>query len=277
MIKLTWYCQCNWITVLWAAWSSTLYSIAGVFSRIRHSSRPECVFLKFTENTDWIVFIPAVPPASDSFTINVTSESDCVSSEYMLIRFNGHFSFWSFCTMTTIHNEKSVVFTVCTVTVWTNNSSPWSGFISRNLDRRLQRTLCNWATPFIKDEDRFRLVKTVPWILYFSNINYLIKAGGLKFCLFVAISVWNLQLQLFAELLSLRGLCISMALSADEFKVLRSMCGCQSSHWCGYSLYFGITDSTSWKYDPNKSFHWKTSSEQVSNMFTTFVLTTRKK
>ncbi len=56
-----------------------------------------------------------------------------------------------------------------------------------------------------------------------------------------------------------------MGCASDESNVLRSM--------CGYSLYFGITDSTSWKYDPNKNFHWKMSSEQVSNLFDTFVLT----
>ena len=54
--------------------------------------------------------------------------------------------------------------------------------------------------------------------------------------------------------------------------------------WCLLSvttsvwiLYFGITDSTSWKYDQNKNFHWKISSEQVSNMSATFVLTNWEK
>ncbi len=35
---------------------------------------------------------------------------------------------------------------------------------------------------------------------------FLGKAAVRKFCLFVAISVWNLELRLFAELSSLRGL-----------------------------------------------------------------------
>uniref|UniRef100_A0A8C2PUT6 C-type lectin domain-containing protein n=1 Tax=Cyprinus carpio TaxID=7962 RepID=A0A8C2PUT6_CYPCA len=32
--------------------------------------------------------------------------------------------------------------------------------------------------------------------------------------------------------------------SADESNVLRCMCGSQSLHWCGYFLYFRITDSS---------------------------------
>ncbi len=42
-------------------------------------------------------------------------------------------------------------------------------------------------------------------------------------------------------------------------------------------LYLGITDSTSWKYDPNKNFYWILSSEQISNMSATFVLTNWEK
>ncbi len=105
MIKLTWYCQCNFITAVWCSWSFSLCSITGVFTCVRLSNRTECEFLSVTENVAWTVFIPAVLPASDSFSIYVTSESDCLSSEYMLSRFDSYCGFWCFCTMTTIQNE----------------------------------------------------------------------------------------------------------------------------------------------------------------------------
>lgn len=35
-------------------------------------------------------------------------------------------------------------------------------------------------------------------------------------------------------------------------------------HWCGYTLFFVITDSKSWNYDPNKNFHRKMCSEQIT-------------
>ncbi len=49
------------------------------------------------------------------------------------------------------------------------------------------------------------------------------------------------------------GCASARLLGANESNVLRSMCGCQSTHSCGYSLYFGITDFMSWKYDPIKN------------------------
>ncbi len=50
----------------------------------------------------------------------------------------------------------------------------------------------------------------IDWNLVISIFLY-IKAAVRKFCLFVGISFWNLQLQLFAELFSLRGLCVGTA------------------------------------------------------------------
>ncbi len=85
----------------------------------------------------------------------------------------------------------------------------------------------------------------------------------------------NLELQLLAELSSLRGVVSRHGCSADESNVLKSMCGSQSPHWCGCLLYFAITDSSLRLgiYDPNKNFHRILSSEQVSNKPGTFVLT----
>ncbi len=60
-----------------------------------------------------------------------------------------------------------------------------------------------------------------------------LKAAVRKFCLFVDISVWNLQLQLFGKWSSLHGLCTGTG-PEDESNVLRSMC---------LILYLGITDS----------------------------------
>ncbi len=67
----------------------------------------------------------------------------------------------------------------------------------------------------------------------------------------------NLELQLLAELTSLRGVVRRHGSSTDESNVLRCMCGSQSPHRCGYLLYFAITDSSLCLgiYDPNKNFH----------------------
>ncbi len=54
----------------------------------------------------------------------------------------------------------------------------------------------------------------------------------------------NLELQLLAELSSLRGVVSWHSFSADESNVLRWMCSCQSPHRCGCLLYFAITDSS---------------------------------
>ncbi len=83
----------------------------------------------------------------------------------------------------------------------------------------------------------------------------------------------NLELQLFAELSSLHGLCFRYGSSVDESNVLRSMCDTQSLHQCGCLLYFAITDSSLRLgiYESNKNFHSIMPSEQVT--FATFVLT----
>jgi len=52
------------------------------------------------------------------------------------------------------------------------------------------------------------IIHNVEWIIRNAQI---FKAAVHMFGLFVAISVWNLQLQLFTELFSLRGLCGGMA------------------------------------------------------------------
>ncbi len=72
--------------------------------------------------------------------------------------------------------------------------------------------------------------------MYFNTF----KAAVHKFCLFVAIFVWNLQL--FAKLSSLRGLCIGTAPQRDESNVLRCMCGCHQrlfaiSHRTGVDIH----------------------------------------
>ncbi len=85
----------------------------------------------------------------------------------------------------------------------------------------------------------------------------------------------NLELQLFVELSSLRGIVSRHGSSADESNVLRWMCGSQSPHRCGYSLYFTVTDSSLRLgiYDPNKNCHHTLPSEHVSNKSAMFVLT----
>ncbi len=74
----------------------------------------------------------------------------------------------------------------------------------------------------------------------------------------------HLELQLFAELSSVRGVVLRLGSSTDESNVLRSMCGSQ----CGYLLYLAITDSSLRLgiYDPNKNFHRILSSEQVTSL-----------
>ena len=57
--------------------------------------------------------------------------------------------------------------------------------------------------------------------------------------------------------------CASARHSADKPNDLRRTCGCQSV----WILAFAITDSTFWKYDQHKYFHWKMSSEQVTSTF----------
>ncbi len=102
------------------------------------------------------------------------------------------------------------------------------------------------------------------------------KAAVHKFCLFVATLFETCNCS-FLRIYHYVG-CVSARLfNTDESNGLRCMCGYQSLHRCEYSLIFGITDSTSWKYDPNKNFHRKMSSEQVSKMSATFVLTNWEK
>ncbi len=89
----------------------------------------------------------------------------------------------------------------------------------------------------------------------------------------------NLELQLCAELSSVRGVVLRHGSSADESNVLRWMCSSQSPHRCGCLLYFAIADSSLCLgiYDPNKNFHCILPSEQVSNKSATFVLTNWEK
>ncbi len=79
----------------------------------------------------------------------------------------------------------------------------------------------------------------------------------------------NLELQLLAELSSLRGLWVG---TASAWINLMFWGECVAVR---YVLYFAITDSSLFLgiYDTNKTFHRILSSEQVSNKSATFVLT----
>ncbi len=85
----------------------------------------------------------------------------------------------------------------------------------------------------------------------------------------------NLELQLFVELSSMRGVVSRHGSSTDEFNVLRSMCVSLSVTAPVWILYLGITYSSLRLgiYDPNKNFHHILSSEQVSNKSAMFILT----
>ncbi len=77
-------------------------------------------------------------------------------------------------------------------------------------------------------QETFLLIISVENILLF-------KAAVRKFCLFVAISVWNLLLQLLADIFLLCGLCSGTApvrINLMFWGVCLSVC--QSPHWCGY-------------------------------------------
>ncbi len=79
----------------------------------------------------------------------------------------------------------------------------------------------------------------------------------------------NLELQLCAELSSVRGVVVvhRCGSSSDESNVLRSLCVSLSVTAPVWILYFAITDSSLRLgiYDPNQNFHRILSSEQVSN------------
>ncbi len=87
------------------------------------------------------------------------------------------------------------------------------------------------------------------------SISVSFKGAVCTFRLFVAISVWNVQL--FAEFSFLRGLCISTA-PAWMNLMFWGLCVCQFvSHW--------FTDSSlSWTYDPKTMFTGKCPSEPVT-------------
>ncbi len=99
-----------------------------------------------------------------------------------------------------------------------------------------------------------------------------LKLQSIRFASLLPSLFENLELHLFAELSSVRGVVLRHGSSADESNVLRSMCSCQSPVWI---LYLVITDSSLRLgiYDPDKNFHRILSSEQVSNKSATFVLT----
>ncbi len=84
----------------------------------------------------------------------------------------------------------------------------------------------------------------------------LFKAAVRKFCLFIVISFETLELQLCAELSSVRGVVLRHGFSVDESNVLRSMCVSLSVTKLVWILYLGITDSSLrlGVYDPQKNF-----------------------
>ncbi len=84
----------------------------------------------------------------------------------------------------------------------------------------------------------------------------------------------NLELQLCAELSSVRGVVIRHGSSADESNVLKSMCVSLSGTAAVWILYLGITDSSLRLgiYDPNKNFHHIRIAIWISNKSATFVL-----
>lgn len=84
-----------------------------------------------------------------------------------------------------------------------------------------------------------------------TNLSLRLQAALRKFCLFVAISVWKPGIAAIRAVIFLAWVVNWHGSSADECNV--------------WILHFVFTDSMSWKYDPNKSFHWKMSSEQASN------------
>ncbi len=58
------------------------------------------------------------------------------------------------------------------------------------------------------------------WLSELTGILFLLKAAIRKFCLFVAISVWNLQLQLLVELFLLPGMCSGVVLNSDPRQII---------------------------------------------------------
>ncbi len=82
----------------------------------------------------------------------------------------------------------------------------------------------------------------------------------------------NLELQLCAELSSVRGVVLRHGSSTDESNVLRSLCVSLSVTAPVWILYLEITDSSLHLgiYDPNKTFHHILLSEQESNKSATF-------
>ncbi len=73
-------------------------------------------------------------------------------------------------------------------------------------------------------------------LLIINFVIYYLKLQSVSFASLSPSLFENLELQLFAELFSLRGVVSRHGSSADESSVLKSMCGSQSPHRCGYLL-----------------------------------------
>jgi len=97
------------------------------------------------------------------------------------------------------------------------------------------------------------------WIGTFKKYRRLLKLQSAV--LFAAISVWNLKLQSFVELLTLHELYFGMT-QRGWTQCLRRLWGCQSSCQCGY----GHSESQIILFGNMTNFHRKISSEQVRNI-----------
>ncbi len=94
------------------------------------------------------------------------------------------------------------------------------------------------------------------WDCFFTFIKYdIVKATVRKFCLFVTISVWKPAIAAICGIIFLAWVVHRHGSSTDKSNVWLSV---TAPVWI---LHFVFTDTTSWKYDPNKSFHWRMSSE----------------
>ncbi len=111
------------------------------------------------------------------------------------------------------------------------------------------------------------------------NFNCNLKLQSVKFCLFVAISVWKPGIADFCGIILIAWVVSWHGSSADESNVLRWMCCCHSLHRCGYLLYFAITDFSLHlgMHDPNNNFHRILPSEQVTSLPRLFWPTEEKK